>query len=192
MRRSYPKFPLPGVGALIFKRRKILLCQRAGNPLKGWWSLPGGLVETGESLEDAVRREVLEETGLIIGQVSFFEIFERIMRDARGRAKFHYILVEFVFTFLLKRRLQTSVSMYMRHSLQQSLVTALETAKEIINFWLRSQTSPLWAAASSRSGSTCGRLRITCRYTAGFRPSSSTSTAGLASCSGLRMSSRVR
>ena len=96
MRRSYPKFPLPGVGALIFKRRKILLCQRAGNPLKGWWSLPGGLVETGESLEDAVRREVLEETGLIIGQVSFFEIFERIIRDARGRAKFHYILVDYL------------------------------------------------------------------------------------------------
>ena len=80
MRRRYPKHPLLGVGALIFtasgRRGPILLVERGGHPLKGYWSLPGGLVETGETLEDAVRREILEETGLRIQPVSRFEIFE--------------------------------------------------------------------------------------------------------------------
>lgn len=100
MRRRYPKHPLLGVGALIFtpsgRRGPILLVERGGNPLKGYWSLPGGLVETGEKLEDAVRREILEETGLQIQPVSRLEIFERIMRDASGRAEYHYVLADYV------------------------------------------------------------------------------------------------
>lgn len=100
MRRRYPKHPLLGVGALIFtssgRRGPILLVERGGHPLKGYWSLPGGLVETGEKLEDALRREILEETGLRIEPVSRFEIFERIMLDAQGRAEYHYVLADYV------------------------------------------------------------------------------------------------
>jgi 8-oxo-dGTP diphosphatase len=100
MRRRYPKHPLLGVGALIFtssgRRGPILLVERGGHPLKGFWSLPGGLVETGETLEDAVRREILEETGLRIQPVSRVEIFERIMRDAQGKAEYHYVLADYV------------------------------------------------------------------------------------------------
>jgi 8-oxo-dGTP diphosphatase len=70
--------------------------ERAREPLKGYWSIPGGLVEVGEGLEDAVRREVLEETGLHVKGAAMFEIFERIMRDASGRAEYHYILVDYV------------------------------------------------------------------------------------------------
>src|ERR1019366_1411365 len=70
--------------------------ERAGEPLKGWWSIPGGLLETGEKLEDAVRRETLEETGLQVELVYRFDIFERIMRDAEGRAEYHYVLVDYV------------------------------------------------------------------------------------------------
>ena len=70
--------------------------ERAGEPLKGWWSIPGGLLETGEKLEDAVRREVREETGLVIEIVFRFDIFERIMRDQEGRAEYHYVLVDYV------------------------------------------------------------------------------------------------
>ena len=100
MRRRYPKHPLLGVGALIFgkagRRGPILLVERGGKPLKGYWSLPGGLVETGERLEDAVRREIREETGLRIEPVFLYEIFERIMPDAQGRAEYHYVLADYV------------------------------------------------------------------------------------------------
>jgi ADP-ribose pyrophosphatase YjhB (NUDIX family) len=73
-----------------------LLVERGREPLKGYWSLPGGLVETGERLEDAIRREVLEETGLSVRPVAIHKIFERIMRDKAGRAEYHYVLVDYI------------------------------------------------------------------------------------------------
>jgi ADP-ribose pyrophosphatase YjhB (NUDIX family) len=73
-----------------------LLAQRGGNPLKGYWSLPGGLLETGETLEQGVAREVLEETGLIVAPVEFYGLFQRIMRDATGRAEYHYLLADYI------------------------------------------------------------------------------------------------
>jgi 8-oxo-dGTP diphosphatase len=96
--RRYPPHPLPGVGALIFRRDSILLVQRGQNPLKGYWSLPGGLIETGEKIEDALKREVLEETGLIVRPDRLFEIFERIIVDGQGRAEYHYILHDYICT----------------------------------------------------------------------------------------------
>ena len=100
MRRRYPKHPLLGVGALIFlndaPKGPILMVERGGNPLKGYWSLPGGLVETGETLEAAVKREILEETGLRIEPLKMVELFQRIMPDAQGRAEYHYVLVDYV------------------------------------------------------------------------------------------------
>ena len=94
--RRYPKRPLVGVGALIFREGRILMAQRGKEPLKGWWSLPGGALELGEELKDAVRREVLEETGLEIRPVAVFEIFERIMRDVAGAPEYHYVLIDYV------------------------------------------------------------------------------------------------
>jgi ADP-ribose pyrophosphatase YjhB (NUDIX family) len=94
--RRYPKHPLIGVGALILNRDRILMAQRGKEPLKGWWSLPGGLVETGESLEAAVRREVREETGLEIRPAGVVEIFERIMRDSSGAPEYHYVLIDYL------------------------------------------------------------------------------------------------
>jgi ADP-ribose pyrophosphatase YjhB (NUDIX family) len=70
--------------------------ERSKEPLKGYWSLPGGLVEPGEKLEEAVRREIREETGLRVGPVRLFEIFERIMRDTKGRAEYHYVLADYI------------------------------------------------------------------------------------------------
>lgn len=84
------------MGAIIFQGDSVLLVERGNPPLLGEWSLPGGGVETGEFLDQAVRREVLEETGLVLGGVRQFEIFERIMRDAQGRAEYHYVLVDFL------------------------------------------------------------------------------------------------
>ena len=85
-----------GVGALIFDGARILLVERGREPLKGWWSLPGGGVETGEYLIDAVVREVREETGLIVKPVKVFEIFERLMPDSEGRTEYHYVLIDYI------------------------------------------------------------------------------------------------
>lgn len=85
-----------GVGALIFERGKILLVERAKEPLKGYWSLPGGIVETGENLDASIRREVKEETGLDVTPAEMFEIFERVIPDAAGRAEYHYVLVDYI------------------------------------------------------------------------------------------------
>jgi ADP-ribose pyrophosphatase YjhB (NUDIX family) len=85
------------VGALIFDDdKRILLIERGGEPLKGWWSLPGGVLETGETLADGVRREVREETGLIVEPEQMIEVFERIMRDAEGRPEYHYVLIDYI------------------------------------------------------------------------------------------------
>jgi ADP-ribose pyrophosphatase YjhB (NUDIX family) len=94
--RRYPNRPLIGVGALIFQRGRILMAQRGKEPLMGWWSLPGGAVEAGESLEAAVLREVLEETGLVVETVRVHEIFERIIRDAAGIPEYHYVLIDYI------------------------------------------------------------------------------------------------
>ena len=94
--RRYPKRPIVGIGALIFNRDRILMAQRGKEPLKGWWSLPGGALEIGERLADGVRREVREETGLEIRPLGVLEIFERIMHDASGATEYHYVLVDYI------------------------------------------------------------------------------------------------
>ena len=94
--RRYPKRPVLGVGALIFNRNKILLVERGKEPLKGYWSLPGGVLETGETLEQGVIREVREETGLEVKPLWVLEIFERIMRDPQGAPEYHYVLIDYV------------------------------------------------------------------------------------------------
>jgi 8-oxo-dGTP diphosphatase len=84
------------VGALIFEDGKILLVERGKEPLKGYWSIPGGIVETGEKLVEGIRREVAEETGLDVEPYSMFEIFERIMPDAAGKPEYHYVLIDYL------------------------------------------------------------------------------------------------
>jgi 8-oxo-dGTP diphosphatase len=101
MRREYPDAPIAGVGAVIVaadaaQGPRVLLIRRAQEPLKGEWSLPGGAVELGETLEEAIRREVLEETGLTVEVGEVVKAFDRIARDAQGCLRFHYVLVDFL------------------------------------------------------------------------------------------------
>jgi len=95
MDRRYPERPLVGVGAVIIQDGRVLLVRRAQAPQKDRWSLPGGLLELGERLEEAVRREVREETGLEVEVLSLAGVFERIIADAGGRTEYHYVLLDY-------------------------------------------------------------------------------------------------
>ena len=96
MSREYPAFPLIGVGALIVDGDRVVLVKRGNPPAKGEWSIPGGLVDVGETLQAAVRREVAEETGLEVEPEGLVELLERIFRDDAGRVKYHYVLADFL------------------------------------------------------------------------------------------------
>ena len=94
--RRYPSRPILGIGAIILDRDRVLLVERGKPPLEGFWSLPGGVLEVGETLESGIRREVLEETGLEIQTRGVVEIFERIMLDAAGKPEYHYVLIDYL------------------------------------------------------------------------------------------------
>lgn len=94
--REYPDRPIVGVGAVIFDADRVLLVRRGHAPLQGEWSLPGGALETGETLEEGVKREVLEETCLVVEPVSIVEVIDRIARDDAGRVQYHYVLIDFL------------------------------------------------------------------------------------------------
>ncbi|MGO8719781.1 MAG: NUDIX hydrolase [Acidobacteriaceae bacterium] len=94
--REYPTSPIVGVGAVVLHADCVLLVRRAKAPLEGEWSLPGGAVELGETLEEAIVREVAEETGLRVAPIQVLKAFDHIDRDSGGRIRFHYVLVDFL------------------------------------------------------------------------------------------------
>jgi 8-oxo-dGTP diphosphatase len=94
--REYPERPIVGVGAVVVDGERVLLVRRGNEPLKGEWSVPGGAVEVGETLEAATAREVLEETGMEIEVGPLVDVLDRIRRDAGGRTQYHYVLVDFL------------------------------------------------------------------------------------------------
>jgi 8-oxo-dGTP diphosphatase len=118
MKREFPDHPLVGVGGVVIHRDRVLLIRRGGEPLKGEWSIPGGLVELGEELAKGARRELFEETGLEVEPLEVVAVFDRIMyettrlsvhaaakRPSRGKAKkvrhqrrvrYHYVIVDYV------------------------------------------------------------------------------------------------
>jgi ADP-ribose pyrophosphatase YjhB (NUDIX family) len=96
MKRHYPEQPLVGVAAVIFRGEEVLLVRRGQEPAKGVWSLPGGLMELGETLSDAIKREILEETGLNVKILGVTAVLERIYRDPAGQIPYHYVLIDFV------------------------------------------------------------------------------------------------
>ncbi|HEV2491825.1 MAG TPA: NUDIX hydrolase [Terriglobia bacterium] len=116
MKREFPDHPLVGVGGVVIHRGRVLLIRRGGEPLKGEWSIPGGLVELGEELAEGARRELREETGLAVEPLEVIAVFDRIMygttrhsvratakgrspakaRRSSRRVRYHYVIVDYV------------------------------------------------------------------------------------------------
>jgi len=95
VQREFPLTPLVGVGAVVVENERVLLIRRGQEPLKGKWSLPGGMLELGESLKDGVIREVMEETGLAVEPVELIELLHRVHRED-GRVRYHYVIADYL------------------------------------------------------------------------------------------------
>jgi 8-oxo-dGTP diphosphatase len=96
MQREYPQQPLVGVGAVIIADGRVALIKRGKAPLLGEWSIPGGMLELGETLRQGAEREAVEETGLIVRATELLGVFERIVPDAGLRTSYHYVLIDFL------------------------------------------------------------------------------------------------
>ena len=94
--REYPERPIVGVGAVIVQDGKVVLIRRRYEPLAGQWSLPGGTLELGETLEAGTAREMLEETGLVVDVGPVIEVFDRIKLDEVQRVRYHFVLVDYL------------------------------------------------------------------------------------------------
>lgn len=96
MSRQYPAKPVLAVSGVVLAQGEVLLVKRGTPPLRGAWSLPGGVVELGENIEQALAREIFEETGLLIQMGPLLEVVERIMPDNQGRMEYHYVILNYV------------------------------------------------------------------------------------------------
>jgi 8-oxo-dGTP diphosphatase len=96
MSREYPDCPRVGVGAIVLHEGRVLLVKRGRAPGLGLWSVPGGLVDRGESTVEAARREVEEETGLKVRIAGLVGVLDRVTRDAEGRVRYHWVLIDYL------------------------------------------------------------------------------------------------
>lgn len=94
--RLYPSRPVVGVGAVVMEHGHVVLVRRRFEPLAGRWTLPGGGLEVGETLEQGAAREVLEETGLVVRVGPLIDVFDRITRDDDARVRYHFVLVDYL------------------------------------------------------------------------------------------------
>lgn len=96
MNREYPDRPFVGVGVVIVNNGRVVLVRRGHAPAAGEWSIPGGVLEVGETVREAAVREAAEETGLRIETGELLGVFDRVLRDEQQRTQYHYVLIDFV------------------------------------------------------------------------------------------------
>lgn len=93
--REYPERPILAVGGVVVHQGRALLIRRGQPPLEGRWSIPGGIVELGETIADAVARELKEETGVCVRVLDLIEIYEKVARDEAGAAQYHFVILDY-------------------------------------------------------------------------------------------------
>jgi 8-oxo-dGTP diphosphatase len=93
VRREYPPCPIPSAHAIVLRRERVLLVRRARPPSQGGWSVPGGVIELGETIGKAAEREVREECGVEIRAGTVIDVADNIVRDKSGRVQFHYVVI---------------------------------------------------------------------------------------------------
>jgi 8-oxo-dGTP diphosphatase len=96
MQREYPQHPLVGVGAVIVEDGRVLLVKRGKAPLLGEWSIPGGMLELGETMRQGAEREALEETGIVVRATDLLGVFDRVVPDDKKATLYHYVLIDFL------------------------------------------------------------------------------------------------
>ncbi|MCU1270447.1 MAG: hydrolase, family [Acidobacteriaceae bacterium] len=96
MQREYPQHPLVGVGAVIIEDGRVLLIKRGKAPLLGEWSIPGGMLELGETMRQGAEREALEETGIVVRATDLLGVFDRVVPDDKKATLYHYVLIDFL------------------------------------------------------------------------------------------------
>jgi len=96
MTRNYPQSPICAVGAIIFRDDAVLLIQRGKPPAQGKWSIPGGAVRLGETLENAVIRELREEVELHVKPLAVGKVVDRIYPDSEGKIAHHYVIIDYL------------------------------------------------------------------------------------------------
>jgi 8-oxo-dGTP diphosphatase len=96
MQREYPARPMVGVGAIVVDGGRVALVKRGQAPLRGEWSIPGGMLELGETIRQGAEREALEETGLVVRATELLGVFDRVVLDDEKQCQYHYVLIDFL------------------------------------------------------------------------------------------------
>jgi ADP-ribose pyrophosphatase YjhB (NUDIX family) len=96
IKREYPDRPLVGVGAIVVDAGRVVLVKRGKAPLLGEWSIPGGMLELGETMRQGAKREAFEETGLVVRATELLGVFDRVVLDDEQRCQYHYVLIDFL------------------------------------------------------------------------------------------------
>jgi ADP-ribose pyrophosphatase YjhB (NUDIX family) len=149
--REYPKCPLVGAGALVVRRGRILLVKRKNPPNRGRWTVPGGLVELGESVEEAAARELKEELGVRAKVGSLFDVITYVELDRSGRIRYHFVLVDYIVRPLGGRlRLNPESSAYGWFTeAQVEMLDMAEDTREVVLRCLKSRPRERLATSSS-------------------------------------------
>lgn len=138
MSREYPDHPRVGVGAVVLHESRVLLVKRGRPPSLGKWSLPGGLVDLGETTRAAIVREVAEECGLAIRVAGVAGVLDRVVRDGAGRVRYHYVLVDYL-AFPEGTRLAPGSDAADARWVEIDRVTELDTTEGLLDMIRRAQ-----------------------------------------------------